>query len=114
MIILNNITKKFKTNNENVQAIRNINLTINQGENVCFIGKSGSGKTTLLDIIGTLLKPTEGIYKFEKEIINHMSEKEISSKRLLLKLNADKKTIIEAITIMSSFTPEETFFFIFQ
>ena len=46
-----------------VAALRNISLTIEQGELVSVIGPSGSGKTTLLHVMGALLRPTTGIVR---------------------------------------------------
>ncbi len=51
--------RRRKTPNKLV-ALKNINLTINQGETVAVIGKNGSGKSTLLLIIGRVYKPTSG------------------------------------------------------
>ena len=49
--------------------LKDINLTINQGEFVCLLGESGSGKTTLLNLFAGLTKPGEGhIYWNGKEI----------------------------------------------
>ena len=59
-----NITKSFKAKHENdtisFNAIENINLSIEEGEFVCFVGPSGCGKSTLLNILAGLDKPTEG------------------------------------------------------
>lgn len=46
--------------NQDTIAIKNINLSIEEGQFVCFVGPSGCGKTTLLNIIAGLDKPTEG------------------------------------------------------
>jgi len=56
------------------KALKNINLTIDQGKFVSIIGESGSGKSTLLSILSTLLRPSSGEVFFEninsKNIIN--------------------------------------------
>lgn len=56
MITLENISKDFPT----TACLRNVNLTVEDGEFLCIMGPSGSGKTTLLNIIGALEPPTEG------------------------------------------------------
>ncbi|MEJ7485413.1 ATP-binding cassette domain-containing protein, partial [Staphylococcus hominis] len=56
MIELKNIKKSF----DDKEVIKGIDLNVNQGEVVTFIGRSGSGKTTLLRTINALELPTEG------------------------------------------------------
>jgi NitT/TauT family transport system ATP-binding protein len=59
-----NIGKQFLAVQRNevklISAIKNINLTIEDEQFVCFVGPSGCGKTTLLNILAGLDKPTEG------------------------------------------------------
>ncbi len=55
--------------NKDIIILDNINLTINKGESIAFIGESGSGKSTLVDIIIGLYKPINGnIYIDEKKL----------------------------------------------
>ena len=44
----------------NVEALKDVTLTVAPGEFICFLGPSGCGKTTLLSIIAGFLEPTEG------------------------------------------------------
>ncbi len=60
MIELKNVTKVFKTLNGNITALKDINLTINDGEIFGIIGLSGAGKSTLVRCINLLEKPTSG------------------------------------------------------
>ena len=58
--------------------LKDINLTINQGEFVCLLGESGSGKTTLLNLFAGLTKPDEGhIYWNGKEIEKPSAERSV-------------------------------------
>jgi NitT/TauT family transport system ATP-binding protein len=62
---LKNITKSFSVNSSSgerkrVLAVDNVNLSIEEGQFVCFVGPSGCGKSTLLNIIAGLDKPSEG------------------------------------------------------
>ncbi|MBA2267690.1 MAG: ABC transporter ATP-binding protein [Nitrosopumilus sp.] len=62
---LKNITKSFSVNSSSgerrrVLAVDNVNLSIEEGQFVCFVGPSGCGKSTILNIIAGLEKPTEG------------------------------------------------------
>ncbi len=60
-IELENITVKFSTQNRaEFKALKDINLTIDDGELVAVIGSSGSGKTTMLNVIGGLVEPSSG------------------------------------------------------
>lgn len=54
VILAQNLNLLFPTNDRPVQALRNVNLTINKGDLVSFIGPSGCGKTTLLRAIAAL------------------------------------------------------------
>ena len=56
MIVVKNITKTFGTH----KAVDNVSFTVNEGENIVFLGTSGCGKTTLLKMINRLLEPDSG------------------------------------------------------
>ena len=60
VIIINNVTKNFPVGGGSFSALKNIDLTLNEGEFTGLVGPSGSGKTTLLNIIGGLDSATEG------------------------------------------------------
>ena len=60
LIELNNLSKTYHTTAVPVQAVRNVNLQIENQEFTAIVGPSGSGKTTLLNLIGGLDKPTGG------------------------------------------------------
>lgn len=55
-----NLTKIYPSAGEDTPALKNISLSIKQGESVAIIGKSGSGKSTLMHILATLDRPTDG------------------------------------------------------
>jgi len=59
-IKLVDVGRQFQLGNTDVNALKNINLDIDQGEFVALVGPSGSGKSTLLNLLGGLDHPTEG------------------------------------------------------
>jgi NitT/TauT family transport system ATP-binding protein len=59
-LIVENVSKWFRTKRLTVHALDNISLDIAEGEFVCLVGPSGCGKTTLLDIIAGLEQPDSG------------------------------------------------------
>lgn len=70
MIDIKNVCYKY---NDEVYALKNINLHINEGEAIALIGVNGSGKSTLMKIINGLITPHDGSYLFEGEEINYKS-----------------------------------------
>ena len=65
MIELKGINKTYRMGNNEVPALRNMSLTIDQGEFVALIGASGSGKSTLMNVLGCLDTPTAGSYHYQ-------------------------------------------------
>lgn len=65
MIEFKNVTKSYKMGNQQYNALKGIDIQIEQGEFVAIIGPSGSGKTTTMNILGLLDRPTSGSYYLE-------------------------------------------------
>ncbi|NCT76511.1 MAG: phosphonate ABC transporter ATP-binding protein [Sphingobacteriales bacterium 46-32] len=79
MLELKHIYKWVNTGNNRTFLLKDINLTINEGEFVSIMGPSGSGKSTLLNIIGMLDGFNEGEYNFMHESVHQLKEKQRSS-----------------------------------
>jgi putative ABC transport system ATP-binding protein len=62
LIELVNIHKNFMMGDENIQALNDVSLKINDGDFTSIVGASGSGKSTMMNIIGLLDLPTDGHY----------------------------------------------------
>ncbi|OGV26450.1 MAG: macrolide ABC transporter permease/ATP-binding protein MacB, partial [Ignavibacteria bacterium RIFOXYA2_FULL_37_17] len=76
LIELKNIIKDFSLGNESVRILKNINLTIYEGEFLALMGPSGSGKSTLMNILGCLDNPTSGTYLLKGEDVTAFSREQ--------------------------------------
>jgi ABC-type lipoprotein export system ATPase subunit len=75
MIQLEHISKWYNTGGLRTFVLKDINLTIKEGEFLSIMGPSGSGKSTLLNIIGMLDAPSEGSYHFAGQSVFELKEK---------------------------------------
>lgn len=64
-----------------VEALRNVNFTVEEGEYVAVMGESGSGKTTLLNILAALDKPTNGSVVLDGRDLSKIKEKDVAAFR---------------------------------
>ncbi len=78
---MKNICKDYVMGNEVLHVLRNIDLTVEEGEYLAVLGPSGSGKSTLMNIIGCLDVPTSGDYWLNGEHIADMDEAALSHVR---------------------------------
>ena len=81
MIELRNLSKLFTTTDGPVDALRHINLTINNGDIYGIIGMSGAGKSTLVRCINMLERPTEGTVLLDGTDLGTLNKKEIQKVR---------------------------------
>jgi len=81
VVIMKNICKSYIVGDQEIQVLKNINLTVKEGEFVSILGPSGSGKTTLMNIIGCLDVPTSGEYVLCGNDISEMNEIELARVR---------------------------------
>lgn len=100
LIDLRNINKTYRNGDQELKVLKNINLTVGEGEFVAIMGPSGSGKSTLMNIIGMLDRPSTGEYFLENEDVANLGDKKLAKVRnnqigfvfqqffLLSKLNA--------------------------
>ena len=81
MIELRNLSKQFTTIDGPVEALKHINLTVQDGDIYGIIGMSGAGKSTLVRCINMLEKPTEGSVLMDGRDMGTLSEKELRQAR---------------------------------
>ena len=81
MIELRNLSKSFTTADGPVEALRRINLTVNDGDIYGIIGMSGAGKSTLVRCINMLERPTEGSVLLDGRDLGMLSKKEMQEVR---------------------------------
>ena len=79
---LHNIDKTYTQGKMEVPVLKDISLSVDEGEYVAIMGPSGSGKTTLMNIIGCLDLPTTGTYSLAGESVIGSSEAKLSEIRL--------------------------------
>ena len=78
MIELKHITKWVNSGGNRIFLLRDINLSVNEGEFISIMGPSGSGKSTLLNVIGMLDEFNEGEYNFINQPVHQLKEKQRS------------------------------------
>lgn len=83
LLEVKNVKKIYTTRfgRNQVEALRDVNFTVERGEYVAIMGESGSGKTTLLNILAALDKPTEGKVYLKDRDLGKLKEKEIATFR---------------------------------
>ncbi len=81
IIRIKGVSKTFVTTDNTVEALKNINLSIEKGDIYGIIGMSGAGKSTLVRTLNFLEKPTEGTVLIEDKDLSKLSEKEIRKVR---------------------------------
>ena len=83
LLEVKNVKKIYTTRfgNNQVEALKNVNFSVESGEYVAIMGESGSGKITLLNILAALDKPTEGKVYLKGNDLGNLKEKDIAAFR---------------------------------
>jgi putative ABC transport system ATP-binding protein len=76
------VTRRFGSGDTEVIAVRDISLTVGQGDVILIMGPSGSGKTTLLSMLGGLLKPSDGRIRIGPDELTQLDERLLPDVRL--------------------------------
>lgn len=83
MVILEGrgLCKNFPSGDGVLQVLKNINVSISQGDAVCIVGESGAGKSTLLHLLGSLDQPTSGEVFYKGELLNSLDQNALAEFR---------------------------------
>lgn len=94
MIKTNNLSKNFK----DIQAVKNLNLEIKQGELFALLGTNGSGKTTTIKMLSTLILPTSGNVQIGKYDLL----RDVQQLRELLNVSPQETAIAPNLTVLEN------------
>lgn len=81
LIEMSGLGKTYQMGDSKVHALREVDLTINEGEFVAIMGPSGSGKSTLMNMIGCLDRPSRGLWRLNGEEIGSLSDDKLAEIR---------------------------------
>lgn len=81
IITMQNVNKSYKMGSGSLHVLKDISLTVEQGEYLAILGPSGSGKSTLMNIIGCMDVLDEGTYNLDGVEIEKAKEKELTNIR---------------------------------
>ena len=81
IIEVKGVTRTFRLGTVDIQAVRNVDLSIPRGRFITLVGRSGSGKTTLLNLMAGLDTPTSGTVLFEGQDISKFGERQVNDLR---------------------------------
>ena len=76
-----NVERKYKRGDREFYALKDVNLTINEGEMVVILGPSGAGKSTLLNLLGGMDSPSNGSIFFDEEDLSKFSDDQLTRYR---------------------------------
>jgi putative ABC transport system ATP-binding protein len=81
MIELNEVWKTYQVGDQQLHALKNVSLDLEDGGYLAVMGPSGSGKSTMLSILGCLDRPTRGSYRLDGDEVASLDEPELSEIR---------------------------------
>lgn len=102
IIELINVNKSFEENGKKIEILKNLNLTVYEGEKIAIIGPSGSGKSTILSLIAGLDTPDAGEVWVNGKSISTLGERELALYR-----NQDIGIIFQSFELILPFTVSE-------
>src|SRR5699024_5133075 len=98
-IELQGVSKTFELKNRKVEALKETDLSIKDGEIFGLIGFSGAGKSTLLRVINLLERPTSGSVIVNGVVLEDLSDKELRTRRQKIGMIFQQFNLIESKTV---------------
>ena len=107
ILTVENLKKIYTTRfgGNKVEALRNVNFSVEEGEYVAIMGESGSGKTTLLNILAALDKPTSGVVTLDGRELTKIKESEAANFR-----RDNLGFVFQEFNLLDTFTLEDNIF----
>ena len=107
ILTVENLKKIYTTRfgGNKVEALRNVNFSVEEGEYVAIMGESGSGKTTLLNILAALDKPTSGTVTLDGRELTRIKESEAANFR-----RDNLGFVFQEFNLLDTFTLEDNIF----
>jgi putative ABC transport system ATP-binding protein len=103
LVRLDHLSKTYYVGLSNVPALREIRLSIQEGEYVAIMGPRGSGKSTMLNILGCLDRPTDGHYWLGGQDVSALSDNQLSEVRnLRIGFVFQSFNLIQQLTILQN------------
>ena len=102
LIEIRDMCKIYNPGENEVRALDNVNVTVDEGEFVAIIGQSGSGKSTLMNMLGCLDVPTSGSYRLHGQDVADLSDDELSDIR-----NKEIGFIFQGFNLIPNLTARE-------
>lgn len=102
MIELKNVSKTFHTSSGNVEAVKNTNIVINDGEIFGFIGYSGAGKSTIVRCINLLERPTTGSVIFDDIDLTKLSDSGLRNKRKEIGMIFQQFNLLKSLSVFDN------------
>lgn len=81
IILLDKLSRVYQVGNNQVRALRSVDLRINKGELIAIMGPSGSDKSTLMDALGCLDHPSGGHYYLDSIAVSSMNKAQLADVR---------------------------------